>query len=57
MNTIERKKQLVDQFNKNQQLISELSNQNQQIIGKLQILQEIHNEEEVKKPNKGDKSK
>lgn len=44
-----KKQELVDEFNKNQQLIQQLSNRNQQIAGQIQLLTDIENESKQEK--------
>ena len=48
MDNIQKKKNLADEFNKNQTLIQQLVNRNQQIVGQFQILAEQEKENEVK---------
>jgi len=51
MNFEEKKKNLVAEFNRNQQTIQQLNNRNQQILGSLQIIENIEKEEKGKKQN------
>ena len=51
MDLIEKKKNLVAEFNRNQQTIQQLNNRNQQILGSLQIIENIEKEEKEKKQN------
>ena len=47
-----KKQNLVDEFNKNQQIIQQLSQRQQQIIGQLNLIEELEKEETEKSKEK-----
>jgi hypothetical protein len=57
METKQKKQEYVEEYQKNQQLIIQLSNRNQQIVGALQVMEELEKEVYNKTPKeeKGDK--
>jgi len=50
----EKQKELVAEFEKNQQLIIQLNNRNQQIVGQIQILSELNKEVKPEEKTEGD---
>jgi len=48
MDYLERKKKLVEEFNRNQQSIQQLTQRNQQLLGQLQIIEELEQENKNK---------
>jgi hypothetical protein len=52
----EKQKELVAEFEKNQQAIIQLNNRNQQIVGQIQILTELEKEQKPKEKTEGDKN-
>lgn len=48
MNLKEKKQNLVDEFNKNQDILTNLQNRQQQIIGQVRLVEELEKEQEEK---------
>jgi hypothetical protein len=55
MNLFKRKQKLVEEFNRNQILIQQLSQRNQQILGQIQLIEELEKEDKEKTGRKEDK--
>jgi len=51
-NLKEKKQKLVDEFNRNQQIIQQLTQRQQQIIGQLNLIEELEKEEAEKEKSK-----